>query len=105
MAYRAFEDEIIAKSGTADPLEPWIRYVRWAKQEYITMTPSESPLIHVLERATQAFSHDDRYANDPRYVKLWIAYVRAHPIVAAFLFAFRAVFVRCNSCHVDRLTS
>lgn len=35
-----------------------------------------SLLIPVLDSATQTFSHDPRYRNDPRYLKLWLAYAK-----------------------------
>lgn len=35
-----------------------------------------SILVPVLDSATQTFSRDLRYRNDPRYLKLWLAYAK-----------------------------
>ena len=35
-----------------------------------------SHLLSVLERALGSFKSDRRYANDPRYLKLWLLYAR-----------------------------
>ena len=35
-----------------------------------------SILVPVLDSATQTFSHDPRYRNDPRYLKLWLSYAK-----------------------------
>ena len=33
-------------------------------------------LIPLLDEATRVFAHDPRYRNDPRYLKLWLAYAK-----------------------------
>ena len=35
-----------------------------------------SILVPVLGSATQTFARDPRYKNDPRYLKLWLAYAK-----------------------------
>ena len=35
-----------------------------------------SVLVSVLDSATQTFAKDPRYRNDPRYLKLWLAYAK-----------------------------
>ena len=73
---RAFEDRITSTPADAeDPLAVWLEYVAWAKQNYLSTT-GENPLLSLLERATRQFKDTERYRNDSRYVKLWIAYVR-----------------------------
>ncbi|CEH15646.1 protein kinase [Ceraceosorus bombacis] len=73
-----FEKECEAASAPDsdhdDPIEPWSRYAMWAFDAY----PSHGPhLVHMLERATREFKGRERYAQDPRYLKLWVLYARA----------------------------
>lgn len=35
-----------------------------------------SILVPILDSATQTFARDPRYRNDPRYLKLWLAYAK-----------------------------
>lgn len=42
-----------------------------------TSHPAGTPeLIKLYERVTRAFKDEARYTNDPRYLRLWIEYVR-----------------------------
>jgi len=50
-----------------DPLGVWIRYIHWMRQE----NPSSSTAsTELMERCGRAFSHDPRYKNDERLVKV-----------------------------------
>lgn len=72
-----FELEIIAISDCDDPLDVYDRYVKWTLSAYPSAqaTP-ESQLRPLLERATTAFQTAAHYKNDPRYLKLWLTYIR-----------------------------
>ena len=93
--YRRFEDEI-QTNASEDPLEPWLRYVQWARQAFTSITAA-NPLIRILERATHAFVSTERYRNDARYVKLWIAYVRfKFPALSCLLLPVWEFFFFCR---------
>ena len=72
-----FELEIIAISDSDDPLDIYDRYVKWTLTAYPSAqaTP-ESQLRPLIERATKAFQTAAHYKNDPRYLKLWLTYIR-----------------------------
>ena len=70
-----FEKAILDKSGP-DPLLRWLGYIRWLKENF----PSGSKdIVSVYEACTREFKDDERYANDERYVKVWIAYADTLP--------------------------
>ncbi|BEJ07792.1 hypothetical protein CcaverHIS641_0410610 [Cutaneotrichosporon cavernicola] len=59
--------------GVADVLDLWNRYVAFTVQ---TNPSSPGRIIPVVESATRRFIDDARYAQDIRYLKLWIIYAR-----------------------------
>lgn len=72
-----YELEVIAIADSDDPLDVYDRYVKWTLSAYPSAqaTP-ESQLRPLLERATKAFQSATHYKNDPRYLKLWLNYIR-----------------------------
>ena len=72
-----YELELIAISDSDDPLDIYDRYVKWTLNAYPSAqaTP-ESQLRPLLERATKSFQTVAHYKNDPRYLKLWLNYIR-----------------------------
>lgn len=72
-----YEKELTTIDDSDDPLDIYDRYVRWTLNAYPTAqaTPA-SQLLPLLERATKSFLTSDHYKNDPRYLKLWLHYVR-----------------------------
>ncbi|KAI9673907.1 MAG: hypothetical protein M1817_002113 [Caeruleum heppii] len=72
-----FEAEILSISESDDPLDIYDRYVKWTLDAYPSAqaTP-QSQLLPLLERATKAFLTSSHYKNDPRYLKLWLQYIR-----------------------------
>lgn len=100
--HRAFEDSITSDTSD-DPLVQWTkcgsaalrrvrstcdawhrfacRYYKWLQAEFPAGGP-ESKITQVLERATRELKRHERYRHDLRYVRLWIAYVRAAPLAA-----------------------
>jgi hypothetical protein len=66
-----------------DPLRAWREYAAWLSEAYAAGGEGGGApqLVDVLERCTRAVKADARLfarlRNDPDYVKIWIAYVRA----------------------------
>ncbi|KAH6646381.1 Mad3/BUB1 homology region 1-domain-containing protein [Truncatella angustata] len=72
-----YEAEVAAAADSDDPLDAFDRYVKWTFDAYPSAqaTP-QSQLLPLLERATKAFIGSAQYKNDPRYLKLWLHYIR-----------------------------
>jgi checkpoint serine/threonine-protein kinase len=72
-----FEAELGTIDDADDPLDVYDRYVKWSLDAYPSAQATrESGLPRLLERATQVFLSSATYRNDPRYLKLWLLYVR-----------------------------
>jgi checkpoint serine/threonine-protein kinase len=86
-----YEAEILNISESDDPLDIYDRYVRWTLNAYPSAqaTPA-SQLLPLLERATKAFLISAQYKNDPRYLKMWIQYIRFFSDTPRETFAFLA---------------
>ena len=86
-----YEKELIAISEYDDPLDIYDRYVKWTLGAHPSAqaTP-ESQLLPLLERATKAFLSSSHYKNDPRYLKLWLHYIRLFCDAPRETFAFLA---------------
>lgn len=86
-----YELEIIAISDSDDPLDIYDRYVKWTLTAYPSAqaTP-ESQLRPLIERATKAFQTTAHYKNDPRYLKLWLTYIRLFSDAPRETFAYLA---------------
>ncbi|KAF2012027.1 hypothetical protein BU24DRAFT_425844 [Aaosphaeria arxii CBS 175.79] len=76
-ARQEFEKELQNIDESDDPLDVYDRYVKWTLDAYPSAqnTP-QSQLCPLLERATKAFQSSTHYKNDPRYLKLWLHYIR-----------------------------
>lgn len=74
---REYETELQNIAESDDPLDIYHRYVKWTLDAYPSAqaTP-QSQLLPLLERATKAFLSTATYKNDPRYLKLWLHYIR-----------------------------
>ncbi|KAI4718232.1 hypothetical protein E4T48_05581 [Aureobasidium sp. EXF-10727] len=74
---KEYEDELALIDEADDPLDIYDRYVKWTLDTYPSAqsTPA-SQLLPLLERATRAFLSSPQYKNDPRYLKLWLHYIR-----------------------------
>ncbi|OBT85682.1 BUB protein kinase [Pseudogymnoascus sp. 03VT05] len=72
-----FEAELELLAESDDPLDIYDRYVRWTMDAYPSAqaTP-QSQLLPLLEAATKTFLSSPQYKNDPRYLKLWLSYIR-----------------------------
>ena len=86
-----YELEILAIADSDDPLDVYDRYVKWTLSAYPSAqaTP-ESQLRPLLERATKAFQSVQHYKNDPRYLKLWLNYIRLFSDAPKETFAYLA---------------
>lgn len=86
-----YEAELLTIAESDDPLDIYDRYVRWTLDAYPSAqaTPA-SQLLSLVERATKAFLNSAQYKNDPRYLKLWISYIRFFSDTPRETFAFLA---------------
>lgn len=86
-----YEAELQTIEESDDPLDIYDRYVKWALNAYPSAqaTP-ESGLLPLLERAVRAFLPSAHYKNDPRYLRLWLHYIRLFSDAPRETFAFLA---------------
>ena len=86
-----YEIELQSIGDSDDPLDIYDRYVKWTLNAYPSAqaTP-QSQLLPLLERATKAFLTSTHYKNDPRYLKLWLHYIRFFSDAPRETFAFLA---------------
>lgn len=59
-----------------DPLDIHHQYARFIISSYPSGASANSELVPVLESSTRKFIKDERYRNDPRYLRLWNFYAR-----------------------------
>jgi len=69
--HKKYHDSIQNYEGD-DPLSPWLTYIGWIQQTYISGCTKK--LIHVIEKCITKFQDEDRYRQDLRFLKLWIVY-------------------------------
>ncbi|KAH7060178.1 Mad3/BUB1 homology region 1-domain-containing protein [Linnemannia elongata] len=71
-----FQAELAHIDDLDDPMDVYSRYVKWMIENYPQSAGQghDSQLSPVLERALTDFKDDERYRNDPRFVKLLIIY-------------------------------
>jgi checkpoint serine/threonine-protein kinase len=86
-----YEIELQSINDSDDPLDIYDRYVKWTLNAYPSAqaTP-QSQLLPLLERATKSFLTSLHYKNDPRYLKLWLHYIRFFSGTPRETFAFLA---------------
>ncbi|OJK02439.1 hypothetical protein ASPACDRAFT_115361 [Aspergillus aculeatus ATCC 16872] len=86
-----YEAELQAIDESDDPLDVYDRYVKWTLNAYPSAqaTP-ESGLLPLLERAVKHFLSSAHYKNDPRYLRLWLQYIRLFSDSPRETFAFLA---------------
>lgn len=86
-----YEAELQTINESDDPLDIFDRYVKWTLNAYPSAQASpQSQLQSLLERATKTFLSNAHYHNDPRYLKLWLHYVRLFADAPRETFAFLA---------------
>jgi checkpoint serine/threonine-protein kinase len=88
---KEYELELQSIGESDDPLDIYDRYVKWTLDAYPSAqaTP-ESGLLPLLEKATKAFLSSTHYKNDPRYLRLWLHYIRLFSDAPRETFAFLA---------------
>ncbi|RMZ53164.1 hypothetical protein APUTEX25_005153 [Auxenochlorella protothecoides] len=65
--------QAIADDESDDPLAAWQRFIDWTRETY-TAGGHKAELIPLLERCTSTLQSDERYRNDPRFLRIWILY-------------------------------
>jgi checkpoint serine/threonine-protein kinase len=86
-----YEAELQASTDCDDPLDVYDRYVKWMLNAYPSaQATAESGLLQLLERATKAFLTSTHYRNDPRYLRLWLHYIRLFSDAPRETFSFLA---------------
>ncbi|CAK9441330.1 uncharacterized protein LODBEIA_P51990 [Lodderomyces beijingensis] len=70
------EDEVANSEDADDPLEIFVRYISWTHTNYPQGANSESGLVNLLERCTSHFRDVPHCKNDPRYLKVWLEYIK-----------------------------
>ncbi|KAG4305737.1 hypothetical protein PORY_000647 [Pneumocystis oryctolagi] len=73
---RLFESEIDGSDDLDDPLDVWVKYIKWTNETYPHGQSAESGLVPLLERCIRRFVSDSHYKDDPRYLKVWIQYMK-----------------------------
>ncbi|QSL64656.1 hypothetical protein MERGE_001958 [Pneumocystis wakefieldiae] len=71
-----FESEIDGSDDLDDPLDIWVKYIKWTNETYPHGQSAESGLIPLLERCIRRFININHYHDDPRYLKIWIQYMK-----------------------------
>ncbi|KAK7204640.1 Mad3/BUB1 homology region 1-domain-containing protein [Myxozyma melibiosi] len=71
-----FEEKLKTADDLDDPLEVWLDYLKWTHETYPQGASVESGLISLLERCTTQFQSATHYANDPRYLRVWLEYAK-----------------------------
>ena len=84
-----YEGELQSIGESDDPLDIYDRYVKWTLNAYpSSQATPESGLLPLLERATKSFLSSSHYRNDPRYLRLWLHYIRLFSDAPRETFAF-----------------
>ncbi|KAF3220658.1 hypothetical protein TWF679_008853 [Orbilia oligospora] len=87
-AREAFENELKTADELDDPLDPFLRYVRWIQETY---TAGGGRLLEkTLYRATHKFEDSAEFKNDARYLKLWMTWIQQFSDAPRESFAFLA---------------
>ena len=63
----------VAEYDGDDPLEVWVRFIKWAENTF----PSggrETEVLPLLERCTRELQEVPRYKDDARYLRVWVKY-------------------------------
>ena len=71
-----FEYSIEKSQELDDPLQAFVDYIDWTHTHFPQGANVESGLVLLLERCTSCFRDVPQYKNDPRYLKVWIEYIK-----------------------------
>ncbi|KAI7853596.1 Mad3/BUB1 homology region 1-domain-containing protein [Circinella umbellata] len=70
-----FSLELQDSNDLDDPLDVYLRYIRWTIEMYPEGHSQYSDLKGLLQETTSKFQQSKRYQNDIRYLKVWIKYI------------------------------
>ena len=67
--------EALATYAGDDPLEVWVRFIKWAEQTF-TSGGRETEVLPLLERCTRELRETrfEQYRDDARYLRVWVKY-------------------------------
>ncbi|KAK5158496.1 protein kinase [Recurvomyces mirabilis] len=85
-----YEKELANIEDADDPLDVYDRYVKWTLDTYPSPQARQTQLLPLLERATKSLQSSAHYKNDPRYLKLWLHYIRLFSDAPREIFAYLA---------------
>ncbi|KAI3406705.2 BUB1 [Candida oxycetoniae] len=71
-----FEYQIGKSEELDDPLQLFVEYIDWTHNNFPQGDNTESGLVILLERCTSHFRDVFHYKNDPRYLKVWLEYIK-----------------------------
>ncbi|KAI8377973.1 Mad3/BUB1 homology region 1-domain-containing protein [Radiomyces spectabilis] len=71
-----YEDELKNLDQVEDPLDIFVRYIRWTIEMFPQGHNQHSDLVGLLQRATITFQDDPRYKSDTRYLHCWMQYAK-----------------------------
>ncbi|KAI1316801.1 hypothetical protein EDD11_009467 [Mortierella claussenii] len=76
LQHQRFQLELEHIDDHKDPMDIFMRYVSWTIENYPQGGGQglDSRLVSLLEQAIELFKDEERYRNDPRFVKLFILY-------------------------------
>ncbi|CEP09790.1 hypothetical protein [Parasitella parasitica] len=74
--HEQFQEQIKSIDEQDDPLQTYLNYIEWTIQMYPQGPKGGSDLLWLLQDATDRFVDDTRYKADPRYLKIWLEYVK-----------------------------
>ncbi|KAF3919504.1 hypothetical protein ABW20_dc0100876 [Dactylellina cionopaga] len=87
-AREAFENELKTADELDDPLDPFLRYIKWIQENY---TAGGGRLLErTLYRATHKFEDSAEFKNDARYLKMWMTWIQQYSDAPRESFAFLA---------------
>ncbi|CDR47939.1 CYFA0S40e00144g1_1 [Cyberlindnera fabianii] len=73
---REIEKQLELLDELDDPIQPFLDYIDWSIKNFPSGRSVESGLLPLLERCTSHFKDDVVYKNDPRFLKVWLQYVK-----------------------------
>lgn len=73
LSFRSAFWNAIATYDGDDPLEVWVRFIKWTEQTF-TSGGRETEVLPLLERCTRELQEVPRYRDDVRYLRIWVKY-------------------------------
>lgn len=71
-----FELQISNTTDLDDPIEPFLLYIKWISKTHPQAQPTSSGLVQLLEKCTSEFRDAAFYKDDPRYLGVWMRYIK-----------------------------